>query len=73
MNLYNYGKKLLKTILCEHTRIDCVTNFHGDMINSVSTSRKIYRSAWICKDCRKIIFKERLEPSCSVINWNIHK
>lgn len=61
--------RLIKRMRCKHQDLKCITNFYGDMINVISTHKKIYRSAWVCKDCGRIICKERLEPSCKVINY----
>lgn len=61
--------KILKRLSCKHQNLKCVTNYYGDMINEVSTCKKIYRSAWVCTDCSKSIFSEYLEPSCNVVNY----
>lgn len=60
---------IIKRLLCRHEHKTCVTNFYGDMINRISL-RKVYRSAWRCEDCGKIIYSEKLEPSCKVVNWD---
>ena len=56
-------------MFCKHQKQECLTNFHGDMINLVSTRKEIHRSAWKCKNCGKIILNGDLEPSCEVINY----
>ena len=66
-------KILFKRLTCNHQNKECLTNFGGDMINIVSTYKKIYRSAWECHECGKIIYSEKLEPTCNVTNWNIKK
>lgn len=60
--------KFVKRLNCKHTNQKCITNFYGDAINMIST-KKIYRSAWECKDCGEILYSEYLEPTCKVINW----
>jgi len=64
---------LFKRLFCKHENIECLTNFHGDCINIVSTSKKIYRSAWRCKGCGKIIYSEYLDNNCKTVNWTLHK
>ena len=50
-----------------------MTNFYGDFIDIVSTHKKIIRSAWRCKDCGKVIYKEILGEDCKVINWDLYR
>lgn len=59
---------LIKQLLCKHEEQECITNFHGDYINTIST-KHTYRSAWRCRKCNKLIYHEELEPSCKVVNW----
>ena len=60
---------LIKQLLCKHTEQECITNFSGDYINNISNSKHIYRSAWRCKDCNKVIYHEELDANCKIINW----
>ena len=64
--------KLLKQLRCKHQNQECMTNFYGDFIDVVSTHKKIIRSAWRCKDCGKVIYKEILGEDCKVINWDLY-
>nr|DAZ41203.1 MAG TPA: MqsA [Caudoviricetes sp.] len=43
------------------------------MINVVSNHRHIYRSAWECENCGKIIYSEKLEPTCKITNWTLER
>ena len=62
--------KLFKTLRCKHKNLSCLTNFYGDCINKMSLGSKIYRSAWICKDCEKVIYSEYLCDGCKTVNWD---
>lgn len=61
---------MFKKLFCKHKNIRCLTNLYGDFINCHSTASKICRSVWLCKDCGKVIKKERLEPSCKTVNFS---
>lgn len=45
----------IKHFFCKHNNIEFVRNIYGDEINKISTSH-IYRSAWRCKYCGKILY-----------------
>lgn len=45
----------IKQLFCKHNNIEFVRNIYGDEINKISTSH-IYRSAWRCKYCGKILY-----------------
>lgn len=62
--------KIIKRLRCKHTNQECMSNFYGDFINIISV-KKVYRSAWVCKDCGKVIYSEYLEPSCKITNFNL--
>lgn len=63
---------IIKRFKCKHLNKECLSNFYGDFINVISTNpKKIYRSAWVCKDCGKVIYSEYLEPSCTITNYNL--
>lgn len=64
---------LLKQLFCKHNYSKCLTNFHGDYIDVVSTLKRINRSAWKCSKCGKIGYSEYLDPNCKVVNWNLIK
>ena len=66
---------MFKRLFCKHKNKKCLSNFHGDYIDIVSPlfSNKIYRSAWQCQDCGKIIYSTSLEPACKIVNWEILK
>ena len=59
---------LIKQLLCNHDKQECITNFSGEYINAISTN-KIYRSAWRCVKCNKLIYHEESNPDCNIINW----
>ena len=61
-------KILFQRLRCKH-----LNNFGGDMINVVSNHRHIYRSAWECENCGKIIYSEKLEPTCKITNWTLER
>lgn len=52
--------KLFKRLFCKH-EYKWLRNMHGDEINIISTSKKIYRSVWACEKCGKVQYKEQLE------------
>ena len=49
---------MLKQLFCKHHNVEFLGNIYGDLIDCVSTFKKINRSAWRCKDCGKLIFSE---------------
>lgn len=51
--------KIIKRILCKHENLDFVRNIYGDEINWIST-KHLYRSIWVCRECGKIIYKGEL-------------
>lgn len=53
---------MLKKLFCRHKNIEFLGNIYGDLINTVSSFNRTNRSAWICKDCGKIIFSEEFGP-----------
>ena len=53
---------ILKRLFCKHKNLEFLGNVYGDLIHTVSTWRRINRSAWLCKDCGKIIFSEDFGP-----------
>ena len=46
-------------MFCKHKDIEFIGNIHGDLIDIVSL-KHLYRSAYYCQKCRKIIYKEEL-------------
>ena len=60
---------LIKQLLCNHDKQECITNFSGDYINNISNSKYTYRSAWRCVKCNKLIYHEESNPDCNIINW----
>jgi len=52
---------LIKKLFCKHSNIVWIRNIYGDEINLISSSFKTFRSIWKCKDCNKIILKEKLK------------
>ena len=48
-------------MFCRHKDLEFIGNIHGDLINDLSTARRIYRSAHKCKKCGWIVFKEELD------------
>lgn len=61
--------KIFKKSKCKHENVECLTNCYGDFIYSISSISSITRSIWICKDCKKILKRRYLEPSCKIINF----
>lgn len=49
---------MLKELFCRHKNLEFLGNIYGDLIDALSTYDKINHSAWRCKKCGKIIFKE---------------
>jgi hypothetical protein len=49
---------IINELFCRHKDLKFLGNVYGDLIDAVSTYKKINRSAWRCKKCGKIIFKE---------------
>ena len=49
---------MFKDLLCSHKDLEFLGNVYGDLIDIVSTYKQINRSAWKCKKCGKLIFKE---------------
>jgi hypothetical protein len=49
---------IIKELFCAHKDLEFLGNVYGDLIDTVSTYKKINRSAWRCKKCGKFIFKE---------------
>ena len=66
-------KILFQRLRCKHLNKKCLTNFGGDMINVVINHRHIYCSAWECENCGKIIYSEKLEPTCKITNWTLER
>lgn len=59
----------LKQLFCRHKELHCLTNIYGDYINIISTRSKIYRSIRQCTKCGKIIYSEKLDKTCKIVNW----
>ena len=49
---------MFKHLFCKHKDLEFLGNIYGDLIDIFSTSKHINRSAWKCKNCGKIVFKE---------------
>lgn len=49
---------MFKQLFCKHKDLEFLGNVYGDLIYQVSTLKKINRSAWRCKNCGRLIFKE---------------
>lgn len=67
--------KLINYTPCQHEVYEFVTNFYGDAINQVSSSDKIYRSLWKCRDCSKLQYRGELnkERPYMVNGENLYK
>lgn len=49
---------MFKRLFCRHKDLEFLGNVYGDLIYDVSTLFRLNRSAWRCKKCGHIVFKE---------------
>lgn len=51
---------IIKRLFCKHNNLTFIRNIYGDQINMIGTVDKISRSEYVCNNCGKRIYEDKI-------------